>query len=124
MEQWGLGVETEMKQLLHAFLDGTIPLKQFNTVFQQKTHKAWNAFHLQGMSGGLFLNKLVKYVPNEDTFGHLFRLMIRVPEETQDGRRQMQAFIRFLEAIIASGQITRAQLPPRRVPFLLSAVWH
>jgi hypothetical protein len=124
MDQRRLGEQHEMMQWLHAFLDGTITLKQFNTVFQQKTHKAWNAFHLQGMSGGLFLNKLVKYVPNEDTFAHLFRLMLCVPEETQDGRRQMQAFIRFIEALITSGQITRAQLQPGRVPFFLSAWWH
>src|SRR5712691_6853313 len=116
--------QNEMIQLLNSFLDGAITIKEFNTVFQQKTHDAWNAFHLQGMSGGLFLNKLVKYVPNEDTFGHLFRLMIRVPEETQDGRRQMQAFVRFLEGLIASGQITRIQLQPARVPFFLSAWWH
>ncbi len=116
--------QSEMIQLLNSFLDGTITLKEFNTVFQQKTQGAWNAFHLQGMSGGLFLNKLVKHVPSEDTFGHLFRLMIRVPEETPDGRRQMQAFVRFLEGLIASQQITRAQLQPGRVPFFLSAWWH
>lgn len=116
--------QQEMTQLLRSFLDGAITLKQFNTVFQQKTHNAWNVFHLQGMSGGLFLNKLVKHVPSEDTFGHLFRLMMRVPEETQDGRRQMQAFVQFLEGLIASRQVTRAQLQPARVPFFLSAWWH
>jgi hypothetical protein len=124
IDQRRLSEQHDMMQWLHAFLDGTIPLKQFNTIFQQKTHKAWNAFHLQGMSGGLFLNKLVKYVPNEDTFAHLLRLMICVPEETQDGRRQMQAFIRFIEALITSDQITRVQLQPGRVPFFLSAWWH
>ncbi len=116
--------QQEMTQLLRSFLDGAITLKEFNTVFQQKTHNAWNVFHLQGMSGGLFLNKLVKHVPSEDTFGHLFRLMMRVPEETQDGQRQMQAFVQFLEGLIASRQVTRAQLQPARVPFFLSAWWH
>src|SRR5713226_3634713 len=111
--------QQEMTQLLRSFLDGAITLKEFNTVFQQKTHNAWNVFHLQGMSGGLFLNKLVKHIPSEDTFGHLFRLMLRVPEEAPNGRRQMQAFIRFLEGLIASHQITRAQLQPGRVPFFL-----
>ncbi len=117
-------VQGEMMHLLRSFLDGKIALKAFNAVFQQKTHNASNVFHLRGMSGGLFLNKLVKYVPSEDTFGHLLRLMVRVPEGIQDGRRQMQAFVRFLEGLIASGQITRAQLQPARVPFFLSAWWH
>jgi hypothetical protein len=116
--------QQEMLKLLNSFLDNAITLKEFNTVFQQKTHNAWKVFHLQGMSGGLFLNKLVKHVPSEDAFGHLFRLMVRVPEETQDGRRQMQAFVRFLEGLIASGHVTRAQLQPARVPFFLSAWWH
>src|SRR5262245_53995365 len=61
----------EMLQLLHSFLGDEITLKQFNTVFQQHTHKKWNDFHIRGMSGGLFLNKLVKYIPNEETFAHL-----------------------------------------------------
>lgn len=117
-------VQREIVQLLNSFLDGAIALKEFNTIFQQRTHGAWDAFHLRGMSGGLFLNRLVKYVPSKDTFGHLFRLMIRVPEQVQDGQRQMQAFLRFLEGLIASHQVTRAQLQPARVPFFLSACWH
>ncbi len=119
-----LDVQHNLVDLLHSFLEGAITLKAFNTAFQQKTRDAWNVFHLRGMSGGLFLNKLVKLVPSEDTFGHLLRLMIRVPEETQNGRRQMQAFVRFLEGLISSSQVTRTQLQPARVPFFLSAWWH
>src|ERR1700688_5029273 len=65
--------QLEMTRLLHSFLDGKIALKEFNAIFQQKTHDAWSVFHLQGMSGGLFLNKLVKHLPGEDKFEHLFR---------------------------------------------------
>jgi len=76
------------------------------------------------MSGGMFLNKLVKYTPNEATFAHLLRLMIRAPEDMRDGQRQMQTFVRFLEGLIASQQVLRSQLQPARVPFFLSAWWH
>lgn len=116
--------QQEMTHFLRSFLDGEIALKAFNTVFQQKTHTAWKVFHLQGMSGGLFLNKLVKHVPNDDTFGQLLRLLVRVPDELQSAQRQMQAFVQFLEGLIASGQVTRAQLQPARVPFFLSVWWH
>ncbi len=34
IDQRRLGEQHEMMQWLHVFLDGTIPLKQFNTVFQ------------------------------------------------------------------------------------------
>src|SRR5258708_4425059 len=75
-------VQQEMAQALHSFLEGASTLKAFNTVFQQKTHETWNVFHLRGMSGGLFLNKLVKYVPSEETFAHLLRL--RSEEHTSE----------------------------------------
>jgi hypothetical protein len=124
VDQRRMFARQEMIQVLKTFLDGDIPLKTFNTLFQQKTHRNWSAFHLQGMSGGLFLNKLVKHVPSEDSFGHLFRLVLRVPKDEEDGRRQMQAFLQFLEGLITSRQVTRAQLQPARAPFFLSACWH
>jgi hypothetical protein len=114
----------EMIELLSSFLDGDFSLREFNRVFQLKTRAAWSVFHVGGMSGGMFLNKLVKYTPNEATFAHLLRLMIRAPEDTRDGQRHMQAFVRFLEGLIASQQVQRAQLQPARVPFFLSAWWH
>jgi hypothetical protein len=117
-------VQQEMIQTLFSFLEGLATLKGFNSVFQQKTHEAWNVFHLRGMSGGLFLNKLVKYIPSEEPFAHLLRLVLRVPEDVREGQQQMQAFMRFLEELIASQHVTRGQLQPARVPFFLSAWWH
>src|SRR6266568_1660629 len=60
--------QQEMMHLLHSFLDGNSTLKEFNTIFQKKSHDAWRVFQLQGTSGDLFLNKLVRHVPSEDTF--------------------------------------------------------
>src|SRR5947209_12035591 len=124
IDQRRFHAQREMTGLLHSFLDGKIAIEEFNRVFQQKTHNSWSVFHLQGMSGGLFLNKLVKHVLGEDTFGHLFRSVIGLPEGTHDGRHQTEALIQHLEGLIASGQISRAQLQPGRVPFFLSACWH
>jgi hypothetical protein len=76
------------------------------------------------MSGGLFFNQLVQRVPNEETFAHLLRLMIRVPDEGREAEQRMQAFVRFLEGLIASQQVQRAQLQPARVPFFQSIWWH
>ncbi|GHO96263.1 hypothetical protein KSF_063110 [Reticulibacter mediterranei] len=124
IHQQRLLVQQEMLQVLNLFLDGAMTLKEFNQVFQQRTHEEWNVFHLRGMSGGLFLNKLVKYIPEEDTFAHLLRMMLRIPVDQQDGQRHMRALTRFLEGIIASQQATRLQLQPARVPFFLSVWWH
>ena len=94
------------------------------TAFQQKTHDALNIFHLIGISGGLFLNKLIKYVQSEDTFAHLFRLMIRVPKETQDVQRQMQAFVRFLRRVDCFAPDYPRATPACASAFFLSAWWH
>lgn len=76
------------------------------------------------MSGGLFFNQLVQRVPNEETFAHLLRLMIHVPEDRCEAQQRLQAFVRFLEGLIASQQVQRAQLQPARVPFFQSVWWH
>ncbi len=117
-------VKQDMLQVLNSFLENAITLKEFNTTFQQKTHAEWSLFSLRGMSGGLFFNKLVKYIPYEDAFAHLLRMILRIPVDQQDGQQHMQAFIHFLEDIILSEQAKRWQLQPARVPFFLSVWWH
>src|SRR5581483_3046381 len=117
-------VRQEILQVLNSFLDGSIGLKPFNATFQQRTHRGWNVFYLQGMSGGLFFNQLVQRVPDEETFAHLLRLMIRVPEDRHEAEQRMQAFVRFLEGLITSQQVKRAQLQPARVPYFQSIWWH
>ncbi len=117
-------IRKEILQVLNSFLDGSIGLKALNATFQQRTHSSWNVFHLRGMSGGLFFNQLVQRVPNEETFAHLLRLMIQAPEERREAQQRMQAFVRFLEGLIASQQVQRAQLQPARVPFFQSIWWH
>jgi hypothetical protein len=117
-------IQQEILQVLNSFLDGTISLREFNTTFQQRTHNKWCVFHLRGMSGGLFFNRLVQHVPNEETFAHLLRLLILAPDERREAQQRMQAFVRFLEGLIASQQVLRAQLQPARVPFFQSAWWH
>jgi hypothetical protein len=56
--------QPEMVRLLKSFLEETVKLSEFNAIFQHKTHTTWSIFGLRGMSGGLFLNKLVKHVPS------------------------------------------------------------
>ncbi len=117
-------IKQEILLVLSSFLDGTIGLKEFNATFQQRTHSRWSGFHLRGMSGGLFFNKLVKHVPSDDTFAHLLRLIIRTPEDNPEGQQRMQAFVRFLEGLISAHRVQRAQIQPARVPFFLSIWWH
>jgi hypothetical protein len=124
IDQQRLAVQQDMVQLLQSFLDGAITVKVFNTLFQQKTHGAQNAFNLRGMSGGMFFNKLVKYIHDDEMLACQLQSVLVAPKEIRDGRLLMQSFICFLEELIEGQQVTREQLQPARVPFFLSVWWH
>ncbi len=123
LDQRRLHVQEEMTQLLDAFLNRTITLKEFNTMFQQKTQGAWNVFRMRGTSGGMYLNKLVKYI-EDDTFTSHLRAGLRLPEDSRDGQRHMQELTRYFEHLITQQKVSRSQLQPARIPFLLSSWWH
>src|SRR6266550_2104166 len=118
-----LQVQQEMTALLGAFLNRSITLKEFNAMFQQKTQGAWNVFRMRGTSGGMYLNKLVKYLDNTTLTSHL-RSGFRLPEDTREGQRHMQELTHYFERLIAQQKGLRSQLQPARIPFLLSAWWH
>ncbi len=118
-----LQVQQEMTGLLGAFLDRSITLKEFNALFQQKTQGAWNVFRMRGTSGGMYLNKLVKYIDDETLTSHL-RSGLRLPEDIREGQRHMQELTHYFERLIAQHKGLRSQLQPARIPFLLSAWWH
>ncbi len=118
-----LQVQQEMAALLGAFLNRSITLKEFNALFQQKTQGAWNVFRMRGTSGGMYLNKLVKYIDDTTLTSHL-RSSLRLPEDTREARRQMQDLTHYFERLIAQNKGLRSHLQPARIPFLLSACWH
>ncbi len=123
LDQRRLQVQQEMMQLLVAFLNRTITLKEFNAMFQQKTQGAWNVFRMRGTSGGMYLNKLVKYI-DDDTFTSHLRAGLRLPEDTREGQQHMQELTQYFELLITQQKISRSQLQPARIPFLLSSWWH
>ena len=118
-----LQVQQEMTELLGTFLNRFITLKEFNAMFQQKTQGAWNVFRMRGTSGGMYLNKLVKYI-DDDTFTSHLRSGLRLPEDTREGQRHMQELTHYFERLIAQQKGLRSQLQPARIPFLLSSWWH
>jgi hypothetical protein len=117
-------VQQEMTQLLHSFQREEISVKTLNALFQQKMQAEWNVFGLRGMSGGMFFNKLVKYIPNETLLTQHLRSALALPKDIRDGQRRMYSFMQFLEKKISRQYVTRGQLQPARVPFFLSAWWH
>lgn len=114
----------QMLLALSCFLESQGTLQDFNTIFQQQTHYDWNIFGIRGMSGGMFLNKLIKYIPQDERLEQQIRVALPLPENTRDGLYRMRALTLFLERLIAIGKVSRSQIQPARLPFFLSAWWH
>ena len=84
-----------MTRFLDDFLNRSITLKEFNAMFQHKTQGAYNnVFLMRGTSGGMYLNKLVKYI-DDDTFTSTLRAGLRLPEDSGEGRRRMQELTEY-----------------------------
>lgn len=114
----------EMGDLLSSFLRGEVETDALRETFDRKTRKEWDAFGFKGMSGAMFLNKLVKHVPNADSLSSQLRSVLALPKDPEDGRVQMRTFLEFLLALIEAGEVTKAQVQPARVLFFISAWWH
>jgi len=123
LDQRRLHMQQELTQLLDAFLKRAITLKEFNATFQQQTQGTRNVFRMRGTSGGMFLNKLVKYLDDETFTSHL-RSSLRLPEDTREGQRHMEELTRYFERLITQQDVARSQVQPARIPFLLSSWWH
>jgi hypothetical protein len=57
-------VRSEILDYLKRYLSGTVSTEDFRATFDRRTRKEWTSFGLKGMSGAMFLNKLVKHIPD------------------------------------------------------------
>lgn len=124
IDQQRWSVQQEMTQLLHSFLREEIDVKTLNAQFQQTMQAERNVFGLRGVSGGMFFNKLMKYIPNEALLTRYLRSALVLPKDTWDAQRRMHSFVQFLEKKISQHHIPTGQLQLACVPFFLSAWWH
>ena len=99
-------------------------MEEFRSAFDRKTRTAWDSFGLKGLSGAMFLNKLVKHLPDGDEVSNELRKVIAVPADENEAREKLAGFLAFLEHRIKAGVTTSGELQPNRAPFLVSAFWH
>jgi len=116
--------QREMVELLQSYLVGKITTEELRATFDRKTRNQWDTFGLKGLSGAMFLNMLVKHVADEQALAYQLRSVLRLPQDVMVGRERMQVFLRFLEGLISSNQVTKRQIQPARTPFFISAWWH
>lgn len=113
----------EIRRLLDRYCAGKVTSDKLRGDFDSRTRTDWEGFGFKGMSGAMFLNKLVKYLSGDDLDAAL-RVAVRVPDNDEDAKERMQTFARFLEDKINAGAATRAQLQPARLAFLIGGLWH
>jgi len=114
----------EMNDVLKEYLSGKITIEEFRDMFHRKTFHEWSYFGLKGLSGAMFFNTLVKYIPDEKSLDSHFKSTIILPMNEDDGRTKMRQFFSFLNDQIDTHQIDRRYVQPARIPFFFSAWWH
>jgi hypothetical protein len=119
-EQTRLGV----LDLLARYLQGNVDTEQFRAIFDKKTRKEWDNFGLKGMNGGMFLNQLVKYVPDQEAISTRLQVALPVPADVSAAHSSMQDFVDFIRELHQCGSVSPLQLQVARVPPFLSAFWH
>src|SRR5882724_10779805 len=58
-------IQKELNGFLAKFVAGRLSMTEFRETFDRKTRKEWDGFGLKGLSGAMFLNKLVKHIPDQ-----------------------------------------------------------
>ena len=117
-------VRPEMLKLLRRYLAGAIATEELRATVDRKTRTSWDVFGLRGLSGAMFLNRLVARVPDERALAEQLRAVLAAPDVERAARGRLRAFVRFLEGVASSVGMTRAQLQPARAAFFASMWWH
>ena len=114
----------QIRDLIVEFLQGHVSLSDFRETFDHKTRNEWDLFGLKGMSGAMFLNKLVKYLPDQEEITEKLQQAVHVPSSEADAREKLHGLMKYLDEQIEAGVATGAGLQPNRAPFFVSACWH
>jgi hypothetical protein len=91
-----LVARTQMLDLLQRFLSGKCGLEEFRATFDLRTRSDWDLFGLKGMSGAMFLNMLVKHLPDQNVLVQRLRTALAVPLTPEQGRQEMELFLAYL----------------------------
>lgn len=119
-----VGPRDQMLALLRRYLAGQCGTEDLRGEFDRKTRREWDVFGFKGTSGAMFLNMLVKHVPDAEALANRLREVLAVPQDEKQGQTRMGTFLEYLQGLIAGGTVAKSQLQPARTPFFVSAWWH
>ena len=114
----------KINDLVQQFLHRGLAITEFRETFDRKTKNEWDLFGLKGLSGAMFLNKLVKHLSDQDELTRELQTALAVPTDEAAARLQLDALTGYLDRKIEEGAATRADLQPNRALLLVSAIWH
>ncbi len=115
----------EIAALFDRFDAGEVPVDELRYVFDTRTRTQWDVLGLKGLSGAMFLNQLVKHLPDhQEELATRLRALLSPPNNAADGKAKLEAFHSWLKGLIAEGVASGRSISPGRLPFFTSAVWH
>ncbi|HEX6965098.1 MAG TPA: hypothetical protein VF166_04795 [Gemmatimonadaceae bacterium] len=117
-------VRPQLLELLSRYLAGAADTEALRATFDHRTRTDWDAFGLKGMSGAMFLNKLVKHVPDDEALAARLRAVLPAPPDARTAAARLRAFITFLNTIERTEPAARGQLQPARAAFFVGMWWH
>jgi hypothetical protein len=118
-------VRDDLRELFADFQHARISLPELRDIYDRRTRTDWNVFGLKGMSGAMFLNTLVKHLPeHSEEISALVRAAMALPESEPNARARMRGLHDRLVELIDAGVITARNVQPTRVPFFVSSTWH
>lgn len=124
IDEMRVEIRQEIEGLIRRYLIGEIDTETFRSTLDSRTRSEWSLFGIKGLSGAMFLNKLVKHVIDREELATQLIRVLQVPSDTADAADRLRAFLAYLNRLIDSGPVTRMQIQPARAPFFISACWH
>src|SRR3990172_5596335 len=103
-------VRSEILVLQNRFLLGQIDVDQLRTEFDKRTKNEWDVFGLKGPSGAMFLNKLVKHIPDQSLLTTALKAVLPVPQNEAEAEVRLGAFASFLQTQITQRNATKGDL--------------
>src|SRR3712207_3290231 len=118
-------VRPEIAALIGRFLTGEIDLAGLRSTFDRRTKADWGAFGLQGSSGSMFLNALLKYAPDGAALDAAIRDVLPAPDDDREARARLGIFAAYLREVRAALPLAGARvLHESHVAFFVSMWWH
>ena len=118
-------VRAEMRSLFADFREGRVTLSELRDTYDRRTRADWNVFGLKGLSGAMFLNTLVKHLPqHSDEITRLLRAAMTLPASEPDARARMRGLHDRIVELVDTGAVAARNVQATRVPFFVSSTWH